>query len=243
MDRLSKHLIFYLVVILAVSSLLMIKPIDAQTIPKPAVPQFSVAVVDHSYVAQASTSIDPYTGKEITHPSYTVENKTIDITIKNQPFMPPNELTDLLFSIRLKGHFENTWRELYHITNKTNDNALLRQSHTVYTVLSIPQSFPANGSVDFQVKAFIAVGIIDIGSFGHWTWQESLWSPTQTIVITDNAFSSSITSSPYPSLSPISTPTPSPTVPEFPLTSTLIAVLVAVTLLLVIGKGKRNFSY
>ena len=38
---------------------------------------------------------------------------------------------------------------------------------------------------------------------------------------------------------PKGSPSPSPTVPEFPITATLIAVLVAVSLLLVIGKRRH----
>jgi hypothetical protein len=220
MGCLSKSFSLLIILILAASSLSLVKPTYAQTIPTPAVPEFSVAVVDHSYTVPASTSIDPYTGQQITNPSYIVENKTIDITIKNQPFVPPDDLTDLFFNIGLKGHFETNWRELYHITNQTNDNTLLRQSGNEYTVHSIPQTFPSNGSVDFQVEAFIAVGHRFFNSnFGYWTWEESGWSPTQTIIIADGAFSSSISTSPYPSLAPISTstppPSPTPTIPEF----------------------------
>jgi hypothetical protein len=36
---------------------------------------------------------------------------------------------------------------------------------------------------------------------------------------------------------------PFPTVPEFPITATLIAVLVAVSLLLVLGKRKQSFNH
>ncbi len=41
----------------------------------------------------------------------------------------------------------------------------------------------------------------------------------------------------------LNNPTPSPTVPEFPLTVSLIAVLVAASLLLVIGKKKLTFNH
>lgn len=209
MARLAKYLSLCLAVILVLCNLIMIESASGQTIPKPSIPEFSVVVVDHSYIVPESTSIDPYNGSVITHPAYLVENKTIDITIRNQPFASNDELIDLFFNIRLKGAFENTWTELYHITNRTNDNTLLRQSGNEFTVKSLPQSFPANGSVDFQVEAFIAVGHrFSYTNFGYWTWEESGWSPTQTITIADHSFSSSITTVSYPSLSPISTATP-----------------------------------
>ena len=54
MNRLAKYLSVYLVAILVVPTLLLFaKPIDAQTIPKPSVPKFSVSFVDQSYDVQA----------------------------------------------------------------------------------------------------------------------------------------------------------------------------------------------
>jgi hypothetical protein len=251
MARMGKYLSICLVILLAVSSLFMIKPISAQSIPVPAIPEFSVGVVDHSYDVPpiTTTTTDPYTGNQTTNTQlgYHVENYTIDITIRNQPFTSDTELIDLFYNIRLKGHYESDWTELRHISGRVNDNSLLRQSHTEFTVYSIPQHFPVHGVIEFQVEAFIAVGIIDIGSIGHWTWQESGWSSTQTITIGDtngsSTFSSSITNIPYPSLSPVATQTlsptsPAPTVPEFPITISLVAVLAVVSLLLVIGKRK-----
>jgi hypothetical protein len=69
----SKSLAFLLDLLIVMSSLtiLMVKPANAQTIPKPSVPEFTAKFVDHSYIVSASTTVDPYTGKEITHQSYT----------------------------------------------------------------------------------------------------------------------------------------------------------------------------
>jgi hypothetical protein len=255
MARMGKYLSLFLVVILVVSSLLIVKPINAQTIPTPAVPEFSVGVVDHSYdvPTTTTTSIDPYTGVQTTNTQtgYHVENYTIDIKIRNQPFTSDTELIDLFFNVRQKGYYEANWTELRHISGRVNDNSLLRQSHTEFTVYSLHQHFPVHGVIEFQVEAFIAVGIIDIGSIGHWTWQESGWSPTQTITIGDtnasSTYSSSITNIPYPSLSPVATQTlsptsPAPTIPEFPITASLVAVLVAVSLMLVLGKRKLTIN-
>lgn len=252
MARLGKYLTLCLILMLSVSSLLMATPTKAQTIPTPAVPEFSVGVVDHSYDVPTNTTktIDPYTGEEKTNiqPGYHVEKFTVDITIKNQPFKSDTELIDLFFNIRVKGHYEQNWTELFHITGGLNDNSLLRQSHNQFTVYSFFKQYPAHGVVEFQVKAFIAVGKVDYGPFGHWTWQESDWSPTQTITIgddyTSSTFSSSITNTPYPSLSPVTTqtlsPTPAPTVPEFPITASLFAVLFAVSVLIIFSKKRLS---
>ena len=74
------------VLILTVSSLIMAKPACAST-PKPSVPEFTLKYVDHSYDVPPTYSTDPYTGKTVmTQAGYHVENKSIEVTIKNQPF-------------------------------------------------------------------------------------------------------------------------------------------------------------
>jgi hypothetical protein len=158
-------------------------PTQPFSIPKPSVPEFTVELADHSYIVPSYTSPDPYTGEPITYPSYTVKNITIDITIKNQPFTPPDSLTNLYYGVRIKGHFEDSWTERYYITNSTNGNFLRIQSATENTVISIPQDYP-QGQVDFQVEAVIATAhIFSNTNFGYWTWEASDWSNTQTITI------------------------------------------------------------
>jgi hypothetical protein len=60
---------------------------------------------------------------------------------------------------------------------------------------------------------------------------DSGWSNTQTINLADG------------STSIYTSPNPSPTVPEFPITASLVAVLAAANLLLVIGKRKQSRNY
>lgn len=197
----SKRATLLLIAVLTASSLLMVKaaPASAST---PSVPEFTVKFVDHSYVVPTSTSIDPYTGQQIIHPSYTVENKTIDITIKNQPFAPPNNLTNLYYNVRVKGHFGENWTELYSISNNTPQNTLPMQSASENTVISTPQDYPAGGQVDFQVEAVIATAHPLYGTnFGYWSYETSGWSNTQTLTIGESQ---------TPTPSPATTPTPTP---------------------------------
>ena len=72
--------------IVASAALLMVKPTDAQEIPKPAVPQFSIRYVDYSYDIPASSFTDAYTGKQIQHPSQHIGDIRVEGKIKNQPF-------------------------------------------------------------------------------------------------------------------------------------------------------------
>ena len=227
-----------MVVLFVLSGLTMVGSVSGQTIPKPSVPEFSVEVVNHSYTVPASTSIDPYTGEKLTNPSYTVENRTIELTIRNQPFAPittDGNTTQLYYFIRWKGYYEN-WSE-----DKSNNGVYpdryyfeiggLEASDSADTVKSYPLPIQ-NGKLDFQVKAQTGYSFTYFG--GHiqpigtdiQIVAQSDWSNTQTITIGE--------SSP--------TPTSTPTVPEFPITASLVAVLAAVSLLLVMGKRKLSFD-
>ena len=234
MGTTSKGFSLLLVVILAVSSLIMVESAYAQSILKPSVPEFTAEYVDHSYIVPAKTHTDPYTGEQVTDPSYVVQNETIDITIKNQPFVSTEEIAYLCYNIREKGHFENTWTELGHITKQTNDNALFRATPgSEYKIISLPKTAQNGGQIDFQVKAYFTVGHRFFNSnFGTWTWEESSWSNTQTVTI------------PETSTSPTPNPTPTPTVSEFPSwTTPMLLTMMAAAGLFVYHKRKAKTGH
>ena len=100
-------------------TLLITEPANAQSIPSPipipipTIPEFTVQLVDRSYIVPASTTIDPYTGQNVTNPSYYAENRTAEIAIKNQLFTPYYENSTgaqwkitLMYQIRTKGHLQ-----------------------------------------------------------------------------------------------------------------------------------------
>jgi hypothetical protein len=227
MNNISKSLALILILIIAISSLsiIIVNPSNAQTIPKPSVPEFTVKAVDHSYVVPASTSIDPYTGKQITHPSYKVENKTVDVTIRNQIFTPTNlegNVTGLFYIIRWKGHFEN-WTGYYDGNDYLNINHVgddskiwgIEALNSDYTVKSFSDfnGLQTGAEIDFQVRAIIGFNFLYFG--GHiqpigtvfYNVQESDWSNIQTVKIGETSTSPN--------------PTPTPTVPEFPVLAIL----------------------
>ncbi|MDR2720515.1 MAG: hypothetical protein LBC03_06920, partial [Nitrososphaerota archaeon] len=127
----------------------------------------TVKLVDNSYVVPpySTTTVDQYTGKETTTttPSYHVNQKSIEITIKNQPFTPytietnvpalcgPNgqgQEFNLYYEVQVKGHFGEDWRtfdNLYHVI----------QSESGYTVVSGVVDYGANSQLDFRVRASI----------------------------------------------------------------------------------------
>ena len=113
MSSVSKSFILLLIVLLAVSSLIMAKPAFAQTpistpstIPTPSVPEFTVKFVLSS---NNITTIDPYTGQSTTKQ---YENNTVQLVIKNQAFVPPDDLTTFNYYVRYKGYSQENWTEV-----------------------------------------------------------------------------------------------------------------------------------
>jgi hypothetical protein len=141
----SKRATLLLITVLAVSSLIMVSSAFAQSITKPSVPEFTVKLVEHPYDVPTTYSIDKYTGENVTHLGYHIENKTIEISIKNQPSVWGENYT-LYYNVRVKGHFEKNWTELQSYS---------AQSDSKYTVLSLPVYYPPKAQVDFQVEAII----------------------------------------------------------------------------------------
>jgi len=261
MRKIGKTFALFLTVIMAMSclTLLTVKPADAQAIPKPSVPSFTVKVVDRSYDVPATVtySTDPFSGKQVSYSSggYHVTNKTIDVAIQNQHFSPitgNGSTVDLYYTIRMKGHFGNDWQEKSISSIRPADSycpwpieyqtTKIHPSASEFTMITF--IFGENGlnlrqgdKMDFQVKASAGYNyfmwntdhmfpIYDGTIFK--SYQESDWSPTQTLTI--SASSSSSTQTPNPS----STPSLSPTVPELSwlvIVSSLLSMLsVAVAL-------------
>ena len=219
-----KSTTFLFILILMLSRIIMVESSFAQTststpsstnIPTPSVPEFTVKFVNSSYEVPASYSIDPYTGKNMTTPSYYVENSYIIITITNQPFTPyvidsNGNRVNLLYNVRMRGQYTENWTNLY---NNLMDYPLSSVSN--YTVLSFPVntnasnslSIPAGTQVDFQVEAMIGYGQVFEG-FGTpliFHGEISNWSSTQTITI--NHDSTAVNSSTSPN-STLTTPKP-----------------------------------
>jgi hypothetical protein len=247
MVRLGKYLSLCLVVIFAVSSMLLVLPTNAQTIPKPIVPEFTLEYVDHSYDIPPTYGIDPYTNQTvITKQGEHISNKTVEVAIKNQPFTPYTDSNgnniNMFYNVRFKGSFGQNWTVMYGIerfvwfdfSNPINNYGYVIQDYASQNTVALITP-PAQGQMDVQVQALegytnrtILVGHINSASVGYTFYgEESSWSNTQTITIGENT----------------NTTTPSPTVPEFPITATLIAVLVAVSLLLIISKRKQSSKY
>jgi hypothetical protein len=206
-----------MLIIIAVASLIAVNPASAQSIPKPSVPEFSVKLVAHPYDVppKTTTTIDQYTGKETTttQPGYRVENKSIEVMIKNHRFTPYTNANgyelNLYYSVHVKGHFGEDWKDFCP--------TILAQLSSEYTVVSGSADYPDGSQLDFQVEAIIGhmydvlAGRPILPLYELWPDATSGWSNTQTLTIEEGAFTTTITSNP-----PSVIPTPAPTVMSTP---------------------------
>jgi hypothetical protein len=197
-----KCTVFLLITCLVVSCLIVhaVAPVSAQTGYKPSIPQFTVKLIDYSYDVPPSTTtaIDQYTGEKVTTttPGYHVENKTIEITIKNQPFTPyadTNGITYYLYyTVQSKGRFGEDWQN-WGSTVQTKSpyggGFTPSPEYSQGSIVSSSANGYANGAqVDFRVEAIIGHYVPqnpDSIAVLYWfeTDVSSGWSSVQTITI------------------------------------------------------------
>ena len=232
-----KNATLLLIAVLTFSSLFMVGSVFAQSTPKPSVPEFTVKAVAHPYDIPTTYSTDPYTGETITHEGRHVENKSIEVWIKNIPFTPYTDAegneVNLYYNVRVKGHFEPDWGT--PTTYSESDSAeRIPQSNSEYTVLSLANYYSSKAQVDYQVEAVVGHFYTDYYPPGHAiTWpvtvfqvdETSGWSSTQTLTFSENQ-------TPAPSL----TPTPF----QEPITIVAFAAIAAAVVVLLVYLIKRK---
>jgi hypothetical protein len=172
----KKHATLFLITVLTVSSLLIVKTVQVSAVlPKPSVPEFTLKYIDNSYDVPPTYGKDPYTGETVMiHAGYHVENKSIEVIIKNQHFTSylneDGSLVGLFYNIRFKGHFENWTNYNPDWTTYTYyPTGYVYRSDSDYTVVAYgltgntsSESYSrrliatsAGGQVDFRVEAII----------------------------------------------------------------------------------------
>jgi len=227
----------------------MVKAVFAESIQAPNVPEFTVELVAHPYDVPpvTTTTIDQYSGEEIVIniSGYHVENKSIEITIKNQPFTPFTHQNgyeiNLYYNVRSKGHFgdDSDWRELYS-RYKDPSSANPVQSNFEYTILSVSADYPVDSRVDFQVEAIVGhyydelAGRPILPLYVLEVDESSGWSNTQTITIGEFQ-----TTSPEPTIPTSLTQMPHDT----PESAELEAILGIVFTVVIIGGGLGLLVY
>ncbi|MCL1976818.1 MAG: hypothetical protein FWG55_01725 [Candidatus Bathyarchaeota archaeon] len=225
MSTVNKALaLVFVFIVLASLMALTIKPADAQTVSKPSVPQFTVQLVDYSYDVPPSTTttIDQYTGEKTTTttPGYRVENKTIEITIKTQPFTSYTGTNGstyyLYYTVQSKGRFGEDWQNwgsTVQIKNPYGGGFWPSPEYSQGSIVSGSANGYTNGAqVDFRVEAIIGHYVPDSPDHmfpQYWfeTDASSGWSSVQTVTIDRDSF---YHSTPNSTTSPTPLPASSP---------------------------------
>jgi hypothetical protein len=145
-------------VALIVWAALEMAPVDAA--PAPPIPEFAVRFGDSSRDVPPSTSVDPYTGNNVTSPGYHVTSGFILLTIRN-PVFDNSGTFRLYYNVRSKGHYEaDGWilrtENLYTFTNGMSEIQLpIKPSQSEYTELRYPANYAPDSEVDFEVQAVV----------------------------------------------------------------------------------------
>jgi hypothetical protein len=176
-----------LIIALMASSLIAIQAYTEDSIPKPAVPEFTVKIVAYPYdiPPETITHINEYTGETtVTNkPGKHIENKSIEITIKNPPFTPytitthtgynhetgesytydRNNTVNLFYDVGVKGHYGDKWKSVETLyTSYWEGPQSNAQLDSEYTVITIAADYPNDAFLDFRVQArvgyFVAYG-------------------------------------------------------------------------------------
>ena len=150
-------------VILSISSLILVESASAQSATKPNVPEFTLKYVDlgtYDVPPSTSPSTNPYTGEttNITISGYHVDNRTIELTIKNQPFTSyesNGQIINFFFNVRFKGYYVQNWTNLYYTEDYIVENYSSAYTKLSYSLGRIFGELNPKGQVDFQVEAII----------------------------------------------------------------------------------------
>jgi len=97
---------------LILASAMRFGTVQASSIPKPSIPEFTVKFVNASY---SVTTTNPYTGLSETE---LTSNNSIEVTIKNQLFDYLNN--QIYYNVRIKPRFADNWTEIYSLRNMTS---------------------------------------------------------------------------------------------------------------------------
>jgi hypothetical protein len=159
--RAAKKSSLFLLLLLAASTLTLLQPITAD--PTPSVPQYTIKLVKHSFDLPAIYSTDPFTGNQNVQNGRHWEWRTIDITIKNQPFDGTPEgsyysYIGIMYLIHFRGVYSGEWQNVSTSTyfSYGGDFYLFPQaSQGDYTTVSIM----LNGDVDINSITSSRIGV------------------------------------------------------------------------------------
>jgi hypothetical protein len=194
MRLLTKTLPPLLIALLAASTLITVQSAFAQSTAKPPIPQFTLKFIDASYDVPTTYSTNPYTGENVTHQGYHVDNRTINISIENSNFASSlGKSFFLYYNVQIKGHSVENWTNLFsYVPN--SPTGLLPQSDSQNTIISESvQSLPTNVPLDFRIQSSLVNQTLNFEIV-----ETSDWSSIQTITIGNNNPSSTPTQTQIP---------------------------------------------
>jgi hypothetical protein len=226
------------IVVLVSSSLVMVG--DSVASSKPSAPHFTLQYVKHPYDTPPQYTTDPYTGKSvISSGGYHYENASIEVTIKNPPFTSyvdsSGNKTGVFYSFRFKGHYSPEWKEYEDCYSDSSCDpsdymlhhyGFFNSSNGDYTVAALRQivlgQLPADAEVDIQIKTLVGyiyqkyyATYMGDGYYPVFVGEESQWSSTQTVKLSDGTSITQPTAEPTadspPTQTPTATPLPTPT--------------------------------
>lgn len=255
MTGLGKCLCLCSIAIFAASTLLL-PLVNAQTIPKPTVPEFSLSLVGPAYIVPTTYHLDQNTGQIVVDIGYTNEYSAVVVTIKNQLY--DTAYGSLFYNIRLKNHeWNDSW--LYPLDNlfrmfQTYPTQSTDSDYTNVTLTIQSNSLLVGVQNDIQVEAMLG----DIGRHQQYSdsgqylgapyvfsGQTSDWSNTQTVNIPTNVpIASDSTPNPSSTLPSMGPTSPPKTNSDLTVTVTLIIigilVIIVISLLFYVMRLKRR---
>jgi hypothetical protein len=253
----SKRATLLIIAVLALSTLLVIDVASTiAAVPKPSIPEFTLKFEAHPYDVPPIYEVDQYTGENVmTQEGYHVENRSLVVTIENQPFTPftdaDGHAVSLFYNFSVKGRYGEDWKYCGCYLASDSDYTVVSfgladSFREGYVCLgSFLGDIPADGEVDIRVQARIGTYIesrepwyfMDVYDV-KFTGETSEWSETQTVKLSANQ---SPTPSPTTTPTPDLTPTPTPN--EEIQTNTLTPIIGVTIVAVVIGAGLGLLLY
>jgi hypothetical protein len=256
--KISKSIAIFIIALVAISTVLMAKSANAQTIPKPSVPEFTIKMVGPSFEIPPTYSFNPNTGLFDANDGYHIQYSTIKIVIKNQPFSNQTNYDYFYYNVRIKPHnySDSYWHELFYAG--VDGYPIQTQSDCTVIPLSVEGSqvnwgiIPTSETTDIQVEAMIGHIGRNNTMFPYpypyvFFGETSGWSNTQTVTLPEKVpIASDFTPNPSSTLPNMGPTSPPNTNSDLTVTLTFIIigilVITVVSLLLYVRHLKKYMS-
>ncbi len=234
METTNKGFAVFIILIMAISSLIIVESAYAQVgVTTPSTPSFGVKYEFFPHSVPPVYGVDPATGKAVmTKEGYIVYSESAYLSIMNQPFEPYKDAKgnsiQLYYNLRWKEPISNSWVYMSpsaRMTQNSEGDRILvtfdfkdSSQKSGWGILDIPMGT----ETDFQVQAMIGY----YSSNNVFTGKTSDWTDTHSVM--------------HASLpTDFNSPTPTPSVPEFPATIALTFLALTALAIAVVSRRKH----